>query len=49
LALISSLHADDQSELAQIKAARELNELWVKSFDKTGKYPDKHNPSEHHS
>ena len=50
LFLISSpTFADDQGELAQIKSARELNELWQRSFDKTGKYPDKRNPSEHHA
>jgi hypothetical protein len=47
--LTSRLHADDQSELAQIKAAREVNEQWQNSFDKTGKYPDKHDPAEHHA
>lgn len=49
LILIGSLHAEDQSELAQINAARELNELWRTSFDKSGKYPDGHSPSEHYA
>ncbi|QWG13648.1 hypothetical protein KMZ29_02610 [Bradyrhizobium sediminis] len=32
-----------------VVAASQLNEQWEKSFDKTGKYPERQDPSFHHS
>lgn len=49
LASIAFVRAEDQSELARINAARELNETWSETFDKIGKYPDGHSQAEHHA